>query len=200
MFGYAWSANLFNYLSFFFVVFLLAGCSSSPPKSVDYLIYSEADSLLNRDAADRPLSVVLNVYQLKSRGTFARLTFEDFVSGKVDAELLDDDFLQKSEIVALPGDKQTLDMQLLPETQYLGVVAIYRKPADQQWRYLIPVEQIRKKSFWRFSDKKTVSLHLHDCYMRIDGVTLDLIPGQKAGEAATCPVVPQVSTAEVFTQ
>jgi type VI secretion system protein VasD len=177
--------------------FILGGCTTSKPKATDYSIYSEADTLLNRDATARPLSVVLNVYQLRDRQAFARLTFEDFVSGKSDTELLREDLIQKTEIVALPGDKRSLDTQLLPEAAFLGVVAIYRLPAEQQWRYLIPAQQIRKTGMWPFAKEKIVSIRLHDCYMTIDGVQIDLIPGQKIDAVPTCPS--QAQSAEAST-
>lgn len=184
MAGYAGRA-----LQFFAVVALIvtvAGCSSSKPKPADFHIYSEADSRLNLDFNDQPLSVVLNIYQLKDRQTFARLTFEDFVSGKSDESLLGEDIVSKTELVVLPGNKQALNTQLAPDAQYLGVVAIYRTPADQQWRYLVPAEQIRKKSFWGFDKEKTVSIRLHGCYIAVDGVEVDLIPGQKSSVSPTC--------------
>lgn len=168
------------------LIVMAAGCSSNKPKPADFHIYSEADSRLNLDFNDHPLSVVLNIYQLKDRQTFARLTFEDFVSGKSDESLLREDIVSKTELVVLPGNKQAIDTKLAPDAQYLGVVAIYRMPADQQWRYLVPAEQIRKKGFWGFSKEKTVSIRLHGCYIAIDGVEIDLIPGQKSNASPSC--------------
>ncbi len=167
----------------------VAGCSSSKPKPADFHIHSAADSRLNPDFNDQPLSVVLNVYQLRDRQTFARLTFEDFVSGKSDESLLREDIVSRTELVVLPGNKQTIDARLEPDAQYLGVVAIYRMPADQQWRYLIPAEQIRKKGLWEFGEEKTVSIRLHGCYIAVEGVDIDIIPGQKAVTPPSCPAI-----------
>jgi len=172
----------------------LAGCSSNKPVSLPYKIYSEADQLLNRDAKARPLSVVLNVYQVKDRQTFARLTFEDFVSGRSDSELFGDELLQKNELVVLPGSKQAVDMKLLPDAQFIGVVAIYRMPAEQHWRYLIPAAQIRDTNLLGIHKEITVALRLHDCFMTVDGVELDLIPGQKKGSEPVCTVPAQLSS------
>lgn len=168
------------------VSFSLGGCSSTTPKPTNIHIYSEADAELNRDTSARPLSVVLYVYQLRDRQAFARLTFEDFLSGKTDAELLGDDLIGKTEHVMLPGGKTSLQSSLVGDANYIGLVAMYRMPAAQQWRYLIPAEQMRKKSFWTFSRQKNISVDLHDCYMTINGVELDLIPGQRSNSAPTC--------------
>jgi type VI secretion system protein VasD len=138
---------------------------------------------------------VLYIYQLKDRQAFARLTFEDFLSGKSDADLLGEELINKTERVMLPGTKESLNAALLPDTRFVGVVAMYRLPAPQQWRYLIPAEQIREKSFWRFSDQKNISIRLHDCYMTVDGVELDLIPGQRSDLPTTCSVQNQISPA-----
>lgn len=164
----------------------LLGCSNNRTQLTDYQFYSEADTYLNLDLTERPLSVVLNVYQLRDRQTFARLTFEDFVSGKSDADLLGDDLLSKSEFVVLPGSKQSIDAKLMPDAKFIGVVAAYRMPADQRWRYLIPAQQMRKKSLWGFSEKKTVSIFLRNCYMTVNDVEIDLIPGQRNGTEPTC--------------
>lgn len=196
MLGHAGSAIRHSALLSFFAVLALSGCSSSKPKPVSYSLYSEADTQLNRDAMARPLSVVLNVYQLRDRNAFARLTFEDFVSGKADTSLLGDDLIQKAEVVVLPGEKQALNMKLVPDAQYLGIVAIYRAPSDQEWRYLIPAKQVRDTRFWKLSDEKKISLRLHDCHMSVEGVQVEWIAGQKANLKPVCPVASQVTTTE----
>lgn len=176
------------------LILSVVGCSSNTPKPANYHIYSEADVQLNYDLAARPLSVVLNVYQLKDRQTFARLTFDDFVSGKSDTDLFAEDLLQKSELVILPGAKTEVDMKLLPETAYVGVVALYRSPFDHQWHYLIPADQFRQTNFWGTLQEKTVSIRLHDCYLNIDGVAVDLMPGQKTNASPVCRAVGTPST------
>lgn len=194
---FAGSAKAVAALAVLLVVpFILSACSSSKPKTTDYQVYGEADTLLNRDVSARPLSVVLDVYQLKDRQAFSRLTFDDFVSGKTETDLFGEELIQKTEIVILPGAKQSLATSLLPETKYLGMVAVYRMPAEQQWRYLIPAEQIRKTSFWHLwgsGDKKTITVRLHDCYITVEGVDVDLIPGQKAGVVPSCAIPGEAS-------
>jgi type VI secretion system protein VasD len=173
------------------VFFALSGCLGSKPKPVDYQIYSEADSSLNRDASNRPLSVVLNVYQLTDRQAFVRLTFDDLVSGKHDSELFGDELLQKTELVVLPGDKSAVGMKLMPQAKYLGMVAVYRQPAEQQWRYLVPADEFRKTNLFGMKINATASIRLHDCHMTISGVAVDPIPGQKLEVTPACPVVEQ---------
>ncbi len=181
-----------NYLVMLLVLasacFALFGCTAAPPKPTNYTLYGEADATLNRDTANRPLSVVLNVYQLTDRQAFSRQTFDDFVAGKSDADLFGAELIQKSELIVLPGDKKSIAMNLLPETKYVGIVAIYRLPAEQQWRYLVPASEIRKTNFIGMRKDITVSLRLHDCYMEVDGVAIDLIPGQKKGVTPSCSI------------
>lgn len=189
---FAWSAKTVAALVVLLVVpVVLSACSSSKPKPTNYHVNGEADTLLNRDVSARPLSVVLDVYQLKDRQAFSRLTFDELVSGKTETDLFGEELIQKTEIVILPGGKQSLATSLLPETKYLGIVAVYRMPAEQQWRYLIPAEQIRKTSFWNFlgsGDDKTITVRLHDCYMTVEGVEVDLIPGQKIAAVPNCAI------------
>jgi len=193
---FAGSAKVVAALAVLLIVLEISACSSSKPKPVDFHINGEADTLLNRDVSARPLSVVLDVYQLKDRQAFSRLTFEDFVSGKSEMDLFGDELIQKTEVVILPGGKQSLATSLMPETKYLGVVAIYRMPSEQQWRYLAPAEQIRETSFWHWGadEKKTITVHLHDCYLTVEGVNVDLIPGQKAEAVPACAIPANSST------
>ncbi len=174
------------------LLFILGGCTGNKQKPSEFQIYSEADSRLNLDFNDRPLSVIFNVYQLKDRQAFARLTFEDFVSGKPETALLGDDIVSKSEFVVLPGSKQSIDTALLPDTKYLGLVSIYRSPAEQKWRYLIPTQQLRERDFWGRSMRKTISVRLHECYISIDGVEIDIIPGQNSRADASCNAPPTI--------
>lgn len=180
----------------FVLPLVLSACSSSKSKETSYHVYGEADTLLNRDGSARPLSVVLDVYQLKDRQAFSRLTFDEFVSGKTETDLFGEELIQKTEVVILPGGKQSLATSLLPEAKYVGIVAVYRMPAEQQWRYLIPAEQIRKRGFWSFwgsSDDKTIMVRLHDCFITVEGVDVELIPGQKAEATPNCAILSDAS-------
>jgi type VI secretion system protein VasD len=179
-----------------FIALALTGCASKKPAPLSYKIRSEANASLNRDASSRPLSVVLYVYQLRDRRAFSRLSFDDFVSARADADLFGEEYIRKSELVVLPGEKQDIDMQLLPDTRFLGVVAMYRMPAEQRWRYLIPADQLRETNLIGMRREGVVRLQLRDCYIVIGGVKPDLIPGQKMDGEPKCAVSPPDTVSE----
>lgn len=101
-----------------------------PLPSIKIAVEGEATSTINRDANGDPLSVVVRVYHLEDKAEFAKLTFDLITSGRTDQELLGADFISRFEFVIVPG------------TKYIGVVAFFRKPDPNCWRYLVSMEQL----------------------------------------------------------
>lgn len=181
---FAWNALILLVCPLIFVV--LQGCSSREPKPVEYSLYSIADADLNRDAGGRPLSVVLAVYQLRDPSQFARLTFDQYVSSSDTVALFGDSVISRDEVVVLPASRERVQLALLPDAVYIGIVALYRSPAAQHWHYLVPADQLRETGFWPFSRQKVVSIQLHECHLDVSGVVVDPIPGQRINVEPVC--------------
>ncbi len=158
---------------------LLNGCASTPvvePKP--YEVRANADAVINRDIAGKPLSVVVRLYQLKQAKEFDLLTFDLATSTRTDAELFGDSLIKRSEILMVPGTTHISTQMLLPETKYLGVVAFFRRPDPHYWRFLIDADQIRAKG---------LSFQALDCYLRLNDMQAATIPGQPLDAKPACP-------------
>ena len=158
---------------------LLGGCATTlePPAPKAYEIRADANTIMNRDIAGKPLSVVVRLYQLKQEKDFNLLTFDLATSSRTDAELFGDSLIQRSELLMVPGTTHISTQTLLPETKYLGVVAFFRKPDAHYWRYLISADQVRAKG---------LSFHALDCYLRIRDTPSVQIPGQPVDAKPFC--------------
>ncbi len=155
-------------------VLLLGGCASGPTV---YDIRGQADPVLNRDVSGKSLSVVVRLYQLKQPTEFSKLAFESLASGRPESDFLGAELIEKSEVVVLPGTQHVSTATLSEQANYLGVVAFFRQPEPQYWRYLIPASQIRSKG---------VTFRLQDCYIRLIDGKPELIPGQVADAKPEC--------------
>jgi type VI secretion system protein VasD len=176
---------------------LLNACASAPepaPAPKPYEIRADADAVINRDIAGKPLSVVVRLYQLKQEKEFDLLTFDLATSTRTDAELFGDSLIKRSEILMVPGTTHISTQMLLPETKYLGVVAFFRRPDPHYWRYLIDADQIRNKG---------LSFEALDCHLRLKDIKAATIPGQPLDAKPSClaeniaaPVAPTPTTTE----
>lgn len=90
---------------------------------------------MNVDDNGNPLPTVVRIYQLKSKYKMDKADFKSL--WKNDKVLLDDDLLEKKEITVYPGKKQEIKIEKKDDAKYIGIVAIFRKPNEEQgkWKY-----------------------------------------------------------------
>lgn len=182
---------------------LAVGCASKP---LDYPVRSTGDKVINRDENGNALSVVVRMYQLKERKAFARLTLDELSSGRSDEELLGDEFISRNEVVVVPGQRAINAAQLLADTRFVGIVAMFRQPDLDHWRYLIPAERIRNNSAGLsvalgnlFSDPEDATSGLvfavRDCSIAILAPDPELLAGQRPQRRGSCPALQAEDTA-----
>jgi len=175
---------------------LLAGQPASakdPPPSM--VIRATAAASLNPDPAGHPLSVQVQVYQLKEPGEFARLGFGEAAGGRPGSELLGADFLARREFTLDPGAGLEATEPLLAETRWVGVVALFRQPDPHHWRGLVrlapPAPAPAPKPRGWLKRKLTrkppppppppapeLAFALQDCWLRVLSPAPEPIPGQ----------------------
>lgn len=155
----------------------LQGCATTPPGPKPYEVRADADPVINRDIAGKPLSVVVRLYQLKGEKEFDLLTFDLATSNRSDAELFGDSLIQRSELLLVPGTTHISTETLLPETKYLGIVAYFRRPDAHSWRYLVDAQQVRTKG---------LSFRVLDCYLKLQEIPVVAIPGQALDAKPVC--------------
>ena len=89
---------------------------------------------LNPDESGAPLSVIVRVYQLKNKDRFERADFRAL--WKTDEKVLEGDLLERKEITVYPKKKTSVELQVDQKkgVQFLGVMALFRKPDGVLWR------------------------------------------------------------------
>lgn len=99
-----------------------------------------ASDSLNVDTAGRSLSLVVRVYKLRSPAAFLNAPYETFGNAIKEKEMLADELIESREIVLLPGQQQQINERWAREATHIGVVALFRAPAAQRWRYAFELE------------------------------------------------------------
>lgn len=113
-----------------------------------------AGDLLNSDSAQRPLSLVVKVYKLKAYEEFLRAPYAAFSQGSFKGE----EVVSSRELVLLPGQHHEVEESLPKEAPYLAVVALYKAPDAQRWRFVFDVAN---------GAKDGITLGAHQCALSV---------------------------------
>lgn len=118
----------------------LASCKSEPPqeppKPVAATVTIVGASDLNPNHEGRASPVYLRLYQLKDGSKFLNASFDD-VTTRSD-QVLAAALVAREERMVEPGTTVTVNLEVPPETQLLGVVAEYSDIGNSQWRAASP--------------------------------------------------------------
>ncbi|MEA5669397.1 type VI secretion system lipoprotein TssJ [Stenotrophomonas sp. MH1] len=93
-----------------------------------------AGSNLNAANDKRATAAVVKIYHLRSSQRFEQAPFNAFLDQAGEQAALGADLLSANEVVLTPGVRQELSEQLSDGTTVLGVVALFRAPAENRWR------------------------------------------------------------------
>ncbi|WP_449466700.1 type VI secretion system lipoprotein TssJ [Stenotrophomonas humi] len=102
------------------------------PPVVPLRIY--AGTNLNSGNDGNSAASVVKIYHLRSSQRFERAPFNAFLDHAGEQAALGSDLLSVNEIVLMPGARQELSEKLSHGTTRLGVVALFRAPAENRWR------------------------------------------------------------------
>jgi type VI secretion system protein VasD len=117
-----------------------------------------AGEQLNTDAQARSLSLVFRVYKLKRSEAFLAAPYSAFGESASERSAFGDDLIDAREVVFRPGQKHEVVEELNRDVAYLGVVALFRAPADGRWRFAFESKQAAKTG---------VTLGLHGCAISV---------------------------------
>jgi type VI secretion system protein VasD len=89
---------------------------------------------LNPGEEGAPRSVLMRVYQLRSRDKFEQGSFREL--WKEDEKFLADAVLERKEVTLYPESKVAVDLEVDNKkgAQFLGVVALFRKPEGDAYK------------------------------------------------------------------
>lgn len=117
-----------------------------------------AGDRLNTDPAARSLSIVMRIYRLKDAAAFLAAPHDAFKDAAAEKQAFGNDLADVREVVLTPGQKYEV-IETLPLTvTHLGVVAQFRAPADNRWRFAFASKS---------SEKSGITLGVHGCAMSV---------------------------------
>jgi type VI secretion system protein VasD len=125
---------VFN-LSLFLIMLIMGGVTVGCGSGVkDVRVTLLPTNRLNPDESGAPLSVIVRVYQLRNRERFERADFRAL--WKNDEKVLEGDLLERKEITVYPDTKTSVELQVDQKkgVQFLGIMALFRKPQGELWR------------------------------------------------------------------
>jgi type VI secretion system protein VasD len=93
-----------------------------------------ASQILNAGTGNQPLALAARIYKLRQPATFQKMSFDSFLSPHSERELLGNDLLEVKEVMLIPGQRYEIIEKVSREAYYIGVVALFRAPAEERWR------------------------------------------------------------------
>lgn len=133
-----------------------AQARASTPRKVTLRIH--AGETLNVNNELRSLSIVLRIYKLKRLESFSVATYPTFGQAGAEAATFGGDLVEVREVVLTPGQRHEV-IEIIPsEAVYLGVVALFRAPAENRWRFAFDS---------RAAAKSGITLGVHGCAMSV---------------------------------
>lgn len=114
--------------------------------------------LLNTDASGRPLSLVVRIYKLRSTSQFNQATYAMFTAAGSEKSAFSDDVVSVQEVVLTPGQKYEVVETLPTSTTHIAVVALFRAPDSQRWRFVFET---------RAAVKTGLTLGAHACALSV---------------------------------
>ena len=132
--------NLVLFLTLLSIGLVLSGCSiwRGKPAPSTLILNIAASAEVNPDLTGNPSPLVIVIYQLKSPVAYQEADF--FSLYQQPLKVLGGDLLQKQQLEIRPGQNLQLNLNLVPQAQYLGVVAAYRVLQAQNWRQQITLK------------------------------------------------------------
>jgi len=106
--------------------------SLKPARTVNVRLH--AASKLNTDARGQSLALVARLYKLRQSAAFEAAPYAAFLSPQAEQAAFGADLLEVKEITLLPGQKYEVQEKVSREAGYIGIVALFHKPAPQRWR------------------------------------------------------------------
>jgi type VI secretion system protein VasD len=138
-----------------------------------------ASDALNVDAAGRSLSLVTRVYKLRSANAFLQAPYNTFGDASREKAALGDDLVEVRDVLLVPGQRYDVQDKMKREVQFIGIVALFRAPAPQRWRYAFEAPE---------AEKSGLLIGAHACALSVaTGVPVGGLPASQFRQAAVCP-------------
>ncbi|MCL9843772.1 type VI secretion system lipoprotein TssJ [Ralstonia solanacearum] len=142
--------------------------AQKPPREVPLKLTAGAN--LNAATDRRPVALVVRLYALKDPTSFLQAPYDTFIDPAREKQTLGADLVQVREMTLIPGQRYEFSEKVSREASTLGVVALFRSPAAQRWKFAFNAEK---------NEKSGIMIGLHACAMTLTTGT----PTTPAGSA-----------------
>ena len=134
--------------------------SRTPRASGKVTIRLHAGDVLNTAPDGRSLSIVARIYKLRERTAFEQASYDMLQEQRASVSQPEwqRDVLEVKEVILTPGQKYEVVETLPAEAGYLAVVASFRAPAPQRWRFIFDSAQAAKTG---------LTLGVHACALSV---------------------------------
>lgn len=140
----------------------------------------EADAKLNTLPTGEPLALLTRIYKLRSPHALMQVPAEVFTDPAQEKQRLGDDLLEVREIQLIPGQVVSFQEKTAREARYVAIVAQYRHPAAQRWRFVFSAEQ---------AEKTGLKIGAHACALSSPALApIGLPAGLAATPSTPCPL------------
>jgi type VI secretion system protein VasD len=119
-----------------------------------------AGDVLNTAPDGRSLSVVARIYKLRERTSFEQATYDTLQEQRASGQQPEwqRDVVEMKEVILTPGQKYEVVETVPPEAAYVAVVASFRLPAPQRWRFIFDSKQAAQSG---------LTLGVHACALSV---------------------------------
>ena len=131
---------------------------AGPPQPKIVPVRIHAGTSLNVDSSGRGLAVVIKIYKLRDATAFMQAPYDAFVDASKGKEMFGSDVIETREAVLTPGQHLETKEKMTQEMTYLGVVALFRSPAPERWRFAFAQTDIEKNG---------VTIGVHACALTV---------------------------------
>lgn len=128
------------------------------PQQRQVAVRIHAGQVLNTDSSGRSLAVVVRLYSLKGTTQFSQATYAMFAAGTSDKPFANSDVITSKEVVLVPGQKYEMLEPLPNDATHLAIVALFRSPDSQRWRFVFDA---------RSAMKTGITVGVHGCAMSV---------------------------------
>ncbi|MBU9580159.1 type VI secretion system lipoprotein TssJ [Ralstonia mannitolilytica] len=130
--------------------------AQKPPREVPLKMTAGAN--LNAANDRRPVALVVRLYSLKDPTSFLQAPYDTFIDPAREKQTLGADLVQVREMTLIPGQRYDFTEKVSREASTLGIVALFRSPAAQRWKFAFNTEK---------NEKSGIVIGLHACAMTL---------------------------------
>ena len=124
---------------------VLPACSLfGPPTSVSIRLESGKDLNQNRSGVSSPVNI--RIYQLSDDAKFQDADFAKIWDD--DESSLEGSLVRKRELDLAAESNSEFELQVQKGTRFIGVMGLFDKEEDKEWRVVVPIEDVSDLTFF----------------------------------------------------